>query len=238
MLEEGEVVLCTVDRIMGTIVFVNIEGTNKEGTIITSEIAAGRIRNLRDYVVPKKKIVCKILRIQGDKINLSLRRVTKKEQKEVIDQHNQEKSYKAIFRTILGKEKSQEIIDKTTKNQRLFEFIKEIKKDSKHLEKLIGKDESKKILNILEKQKKKTAIVKKQLELKTEESNGIKLIKKILGEIKEAKIKYISAGKYSIKAEAESVKEADQKIKNIFEEIEKQAKKNNLKVSLMDNKKA
>ena len=59
-LEVGDVVLCTVDRIAGTVVFVKIEG-NGEGSVIISEIAPGRIRNLRDYVVPKKRIVCKIL---------------------------------------------------------------------------------------------------------------------------------------------------------------------------------
>ena len=61
-LEVGDIVLCTVDRIVGTIVFVKIDGDG-EGSIILSEIAPGRIRNLREYVVPKKKIVCKVLRI-------------------------------------------------------------------------------------------------------------------------------------------------------------------------------
>ena len=89
-LEEGEIVSCVVDRIVGTIVFVKISG-NGEGSIILSEIAPGRIRNLRNYVVPKKKIVCKILKI-GDSGNiyLSLRRVTQKEKKEVLEQEKQE----------------------------------------------------------------------------------------------------------------------------------------------------
>ena len=55
-MEEGDVVLCTVTKIEGTSVFVNIEGDG-EGSIIVSEIAPGRIRNLRDYVLPNKKIV-------------------------------------------------------------------------------------------------------------------------------------------------------------------------------------
>jgi translation initiation factor 2 alpha subunit (eIF-2alpha) len=55
-LDVGEIVMCTVDRIVGTIVFVKIDG-NGEGSIILSEIAPGRIRNLRDNVVPKKRIV-------------------------------------------------------------------------------------------------------------------------------------------------------------------------------------
>jgi len=54
-LEEGEIVLCTVDRIVGTVVFVKIDGEEKNGSIILSEIAPGRIRNLREYVIPKKR---------------------------------------------------------------------------------------------------------------------------------------------------------------------------------------
>ena len=52
--EQGDIVLCTVDRIVGTTVFVKMPG-NKEGTIILSEIAPGRIRNLREHVVKKRK---------------------------------------------------------------------------------------------------------------------------------------------------------------------------------------
>ena len=33
MLEEGDMVLCTVDRIAGTVVFVKIEGEEREGKI-------------------------------------------------------------------------------------------------------------------------------------------------------------------------------------------------------------
>ena len=90
MLEEGDIVLCTVDRIVGTNVFVKIDSEQeKEGVIVFSEIAPGRIRNIRDYVVPKKKIVCKVLRISGDRIDLSLRRVTQKEQKELKEKYRQ-----------------------------------------------------------------------------------------------------------------------------------------------------
>ena len=54
-IEVGDIVLCTVDRVIGINVFVKIED-NGEGCIVMSEIAPGRIRNIRDYVVPKKKI--------------------------------------------------------------------------------------------------------------------------------------------------------------------------------------
>ena len=74
-MEEYQNVLCTVTKIDGTTVFVKLD-SGEDGTIVVSEIAPGRIRNLRDYVVPGKKIVCKILSIEHNNIHLSLRSVS------------------------------------------------------------------------------------------------------------------------------------------------------------------
>ena len=225
-LETGDVVLCTVDRIMGTIVFVKIEG-NGEGSIILSEIAPGRIRNLRDYVVPKKKIVCKVIRISGDRIDLSLRRVTQKEKKEILEKEKQEKSYINILKSVLG-EKSNEIIEKISKEEKIYDFLQEAKENTKKLETLVGKENSQKILEIINIQKNKTIILKKEILLNSSKSNGLELIKKILGEIKEIEISYISAGKYSLKAESTNPKDADNKLKEIISKIEKEAKKQDM----------
>ena len=77
--------LCTVKRVEGTTAFLEIENfPGVQATMIFSEVSPGRIRNIRDFVVPKKKIVCKVLRISDrGNIELSLRRVTQKEKKEV-----------------------------------------------------------------------------------------------------------------------------------------------------------
>lgn len=229
-LEQGEIILCTVDRILGTNVFVKIDGTNKEGTITLSEIAPGRIRNLRDYVVPKKKIVCKILKFVGEQIILSLRRVTLKEEKQVKEKYALEKSYKSILKTIL-KENSEEIINKIEKEENLYDFLEQAKKEPKILENIIGKENAKKVLEILNSQKKKKIILRKEINLTTESSNGITLIKEILGKIKNAEIKYLSGGKYSISVEDTDMKNAGSRIKEIILEIEKDSKRKNLQFS-------
>jgi len=231
-LEVGDVVLCTVNKIAGTVVFVKIEG-NGEGSIITSEITPGRIRNLRDYVVPKKKIVCKVLRISGNQINLSLRRVTQKERKEVLDKYKQEKSYKSILKSVL-KEKAEPVIENITKQSSLFEFLQGAKENSKELENSVGKANAEKILEILMAQKQKKAIAKREFSLTSTKSDGIELIKKILGKIKEAKIKYISAGKYSIKKESENMKLADNELQKILEQIKEQAKKEGMEFQVKE----
>ncbi len=223
-LEVGDIVMCTVDRIVGIVVFVNIDEFNKEGGIILSEIAPGRIRNLREYVVPKKQIVCKVLRISGDRIDLSLRRVTQKEQKEIKEQYKQEKSYKSILKSVL-KEKAEEIIKKILKEEKVYEFLQEAKEKPAKLENLVGKTDSKKILDILKKQKQKKATIKAKFSFNTAKPDGLALIKKILGHINEAEIKYISAGNYAIKTESKDPKTADNKLKEILSKIAKSAKK-------------
>src|SRR3989344_2810183 len=216
-LEVGDIVMCTVDRIVGTVVFVRIHLRNKEleGSIITSEIAPGRIRNLRDYVFPNKKIVCKVLRITGDRIDLSLRRVSLKEQKEIKEREKQERNYKSILKSIIG-EKADEVA----------------KEKSENLENIVGKNDSEKILDIIKSQKQKKIIIKKEISLTTIRPNGLELIKNILTAKKirdeEINVSYLAAGRYIIKTESSDPKTADNKLKEIIAEIEKQAKKQEL----------
>ena len=73
-----------------------------------------------------------------------------------------------------------------------------------------------------------------QINLTTSKSNGLELIKDILGEIKEGEIKYISAGKYSIKTESNDLKSADNILKRILSEIEKKAKKEGVDFSILE----
>ena len=234
-LEVGDIVLCTVEKIIGTNVFVKIsfEGKEIEGSIVMSEIAPGRIRNIRDYVVPKKKIACKVLRIssQGN-IELSLRRVSQKEKKEVIEQESLEKSYTSILKGILG-DNSEKVINEITKENRVFSFLEEAKKDSKELEKIVGKENSEKILEILNTQKKKKSTVKKEISLTTIKSDGINLIRQILS-VKGIKIKYISAGRYSLELESEDVKIADKKLREAISSIEKEAKKSGVDFAIKE----
>ncbi|MEX0932682.1 MAG: hypothetical protein WDZ77_01100 [Candidatus Pacearchaeota archaeon] len=232
-LEAGDLVLCTVERVEKTIVFLKIPIGNKEldGTLVISEVAPGRIRNIRAYVVPKKQIVCKILRIsQNRNIEVSLRRVSPKEQKEVLEEVRQEKSYEKIIKSVLGEEAKQ-VIKKIKETQKLYDFIKEIKEEPKKLEKILGKEKSKKVLDILTEQKQKSAIMKKEISFSSHEPNGLDIIKEILGKIKDAEVSYISAGKYGLKIEAEDMKTADKKLQEVFSKISESIKKSSVSFS-------
>jgi len=234
-LEEGQIVLCTVDKILGTTVFCKIED-NGEGTLVTSEISPGRIRNLRDYVVPGKKIVCKVLRIQGDRIHLSLRRVKQNEKKELLDQLAKEKSHKAIIRTVLGKEESKKLIEKITETQTILDFFEKVKENEKILEEFFNKEESEKLIKILETKKEKPKEVGQVFKLSSNAPNGIILIKEIISKACEGlkcNISYIAAGKYKLTLSGEDFKKIKTESNQIFQTIEKSAKKKNCEFELI-----
>jgi len=236
-LEEGDLVLCTVTKIVGTTVFVKTD-ENQEGTIITSEISPGRIRNIRDYVVPNKKIVCKVLKVDNNHLYLSLRRVNTKEKKEVLEKAKQEKIASSILKTIL-KEKSDKIVEKIKeKEDSVYQFLQKCKLNAKELEKYITTSEAKKICKILADKKEKVKQIKKEFNLSSKSSNGIKIIKNILLSCKgNCKITYIAAGKYSIKIISNNYKKANQEINSALEKIKSQAKKEKADFFIIEKKK-
>src|SRR3989338_2586976 len=92
-LRENDVVLCAVTRIESTGVFAKIEEYDCEGAITLSEISPGRIRNIREFVSVGKKIVCKVLRKNNDRIELSLRRVSAKERDSILEHYKKERIF-------------------------------------------------------------------------------------------------------------------------------------------------
>ncbi len=223
-MKEGDLVLCTVEKISGTTVFVKIENKEeKEGTIITSEIAPGRIRNLRDYVVPGKKIVCKVLEIDNaGNIHLSLRRVRDKEKREVMDKYEKEKTAFNILKSVV-KEKASEIKKEVeAKKISIYDFLQSCKEAPEKLKKYLNNEEAEKLCKILKEKKGRKAEVKKQFKLTSDAENGITIIKNILSPYKN--ITYLAAGKFILGMEGDNYKEANQQIQKILTEIEEKSK--------------
>jgi translation initiation factor 2 alpha subunit (eIF-2alpha) len=223
-MEEGDIVLCTVVKIERTTVFVKIEDTDKEGTIITSEIAPGRIRNLRDYVVPGKKIVCKVLNIdRKGNIHLSLRRVTEKERREVIEKYEKEKSSLSVLKSIT-KEKFESIAGRIKEKEgNLYDFFLTCKENPKLLEKYLTKQEAEKICKILKEKKEKQKEVKKKFELTSDKPDGLTIIKTILLPYKDS-VNYVAAGRFVLEIKGENYKLANSKAQEILQDIENRAK--------------
>ncbi len=223
-LEVGDTVLCTVDRIVGTTVFVHLDNHGVEGSIVVSEISPGRIRNLRDFVVPKKKIVCKVLRTSKGNVELSLRRVTLKEKNEVMNAYKQERRYKSILKSVLGNDTNKFLLN--LKDISLSEFMSEAKSNPNVLNKYLDKSKSEKISEILGKDKTKKSIVKKEISLKSTNPQGLNDIKSLFESVqKNVEVLYISGGKYTLKVESSDLKKADNELNEVINEIEKKSKR-------------
>ncbi len=221
-LKVGDIVLCTVKSIEGASVFLDIEGQGV-GSMIMSEVAAGRIRNIREYVTPNKKVVCKVLSIDKDHIQLSLRRVMGKEREQALENYKKERNLVSIFKTFL--KNPEDKIKEIKKEHTILEFIEEAKKDKKILEDFFTKNEVEKLIPLLEEKETREKEVKKIFTLKTISQNGIDEIKSILiQETKKADIKYLGSSQFSITVKALDFKEANIIINNILEKININAK--------------
>jgi len=225
-MKEGDLVLCKVKEVSNTITSVELPD-GKQGTIISSEIAPGRIKFMRQYVVPNKKIVCKVLGISGDNIHLSLRRVNSKEKKEVIQSYKQEQAIKIAFKQMLG-DRIEKVREKILKDfETLVKFVDAARKDKKLIEKYIPKANQESIKK-LTKKKKKNRELKQNIKIKCLEDDGVKKIKKILDlNDKNISITYISAGQFKLKLQVKDFKQGKKQMTEIIEELEKRTKQNN-----------
>ncbi|MBS3091369.1 hypothetical protein J4217_02890 [Candidatus Pacearchaeota archaeon] len=220
-LKTGDLVLCTVAKIEGTTVFVNVEEENMQGTIVFSEIAAGRIRNIREYAVPNKKIVCKVLKIYPDHTELTYRRVTGSEREAIMEKHKQEQTFKTMLKQVTKTPES--IITKIKENYTIQDFLAKVKEDIKLIEQFFKKEESLILSKMLTDKKEKPKEAKKKFILRSDSDSGVNDIKSILN-VKDVKISYLGSSQFAISCIGRDFKEANQKLDKAIEEIKAKAK--------------
>lgn len=237
--EESEVVLCTVTKITPNSVFVHIHDYDKSGMIHISEISPGRIRNIREFVVEGKVIVCKVLKINQERgyIDLSLRRVNDTLRRNKLDEVKQEQKAEKIIELVANKFKKDfkkvygEIAKPIREEYDLINVaFNEVAQGKKNIDELkIPAEYKKELEELIAKRFKPEKIpVEGILKIQTYAPDGIEVIKKFLKElqkIKNADIKYLGAGSYKIKIDSEDVKKdeklLDEKVKEILEQLKK-----------------
>ena len=246
MPEEGELVLCTVTSVQHHSVFVRIDEYGKSGMIHISEISPGRIRNIRDYVVEGKVIVCKILRINMERghIDLSLRRVSESQRREKVNEIKQEQKAEKIIEFVAKQlkmtkddifNKIQEPIFKNYPT--VYACFEQVINDDKVLSKLgIPKDIEPKLVEIIKQRIKPPEVeIQAKIHLTSYAPNGVELVKKALKRISEGEgettLTYLGGGSYAFSIKDSDFKSAEKKIKVIVEDAEKFCSKNDCKFS-------
>jgi translation initiation factor 2 subunit 1 len=238
--EEDEFVLCTVTKVLNNAVFVNLDEYDKGGLVHISEIAPGRIRNIRDYVELSKKIVCKILRLDKERghIDLSLRRVSDMERKKKLEEIKQEQKAEKVIEIVAQqlKKKPEEIYDSIT--SKVFErypfvhqFFKDIAIGSVHAKDLIADEKVAQALEAIvqERFKPQKITIRGAFAIKCFAPDGVEVIRQTLVQARKKGKKtvtvalvYVGGGRYKMSIEAENYKEAEQTLGSITQFVEQE----------------
>lgn len=221
--KEGDILFCTVANIENAAVIVKIDNYGK-GNIVMSEIAAGRIRNLREYVLPNKRIICKVLKVYPDHLELSLRRVTGKEREELLEKDRKEKVLIGLLKGTI--KNSEEVIEKIKAEHDLSDFLDEIKINPESISKYLKKTDIERFSKLLKEKEDTEKTSKKIAVIKTTSSNGLEDIKSLLTskEATESEIKYLGSSQFSIETKGKNFKDANTQLQSLLSSLEAKAK--------------
>lgn len=249
--EEGEIVLCNVDRISYNSVFVTLIEYDLTGIIPIFEVSPGRIRNIRDFVKEGRIVVCRVLRTNQHtkNIELSLRRVNEIERKRKLEFMKQEQLSEKIVEIVAKQNKTEykalyeKITDELFKSYgSLFEAFDAISKKELDISKL---KLSKGIMESLEKNineriKPKIVDITGEIHISCAQSNGIILLKECFSQLIELKkpvgtsfsVSYLGRGSYSFQIKGNDYKTLEEILKSITEHLEEFSKKNKAEFSI------
>lgn len=248
--EVNEIVKCTITKIYGNTTFVSLDEYEKEGVLTISEIAPGRIRNLRDHVMEGKVIICKVLRVDANhnRVDVSLRRVPipvmKNKQEEIKKEEFSEKLYIDAAKE-LGIEKDT-LFEKTYESifeeyENVFEALYEIMLDNKKIEMFTNLDSKQKeiFLKVInDKIKPEEVTFKSKFILTSHDIEGVELIKKAISNslnslsYDKIEVVYLAAGNFGVKITHEDMKSADKVFGKFREELQKNSKESKLHLEI------
>jgi len=228
--EEGELVFCTVTKIQYHAVSVHIDEYDKPGLIHISEVSPGRIRNIRDYVIEGKKIVCKVIRVNPDRghIDLSIRRVNDSQRRSKTEAVKQEQKAEKIILVLAERLKKpaealyNEIAPLIMREYLwLYQAFEDVVENNASLEKLGIRRELARQLGELIREKikpKKVEIITKIM-IKSYDENGLEVVKQAFEKAKEVepwvRVNYLGGGAYRMVITAKDYKKAEHILKQI-----------------------
>lgn len=235
--EVGDLVIATIETVTDYGAYAKLDEFDKRGLLHVSEISSSWIRNIRDFVREGQKVVLKVLRVDLEKghIDLSLRRVTKRERIEKVLSWKKERKADALLRGVAEKvgltdievyEKAGKIIED---KYGLYDGFEKAAIEGPEALTEIGVEENLAKVFVQVAQERihvKMVKVKGVLEIRCMKPNGVKVIKDVLSKAKSEKLKdanvklyVIAAPKYSIEASAENWKRAEDVLQKVAQNV-------------------
>jgi translation initiation factor 2 subunit 1 len=252
MPEQGEIILSTVTKVMDHGAYVTLdEYDNIQGFLHISEIAPGWIRSVSRFVKDGEKKVLLVKKVKAGDIDLSLKQVSKDQKKQKLKEVKKYEKGKTLLenlqeKTKLTDEEIEKLEDKLyTKFDSVYDGFMEIARNGISIvaDLKLSKKNSTAIEEICSKIKLPSVEIRGIMEITSDKSNGVEIIKKTLLDIikkdSAMDITYLGAPKYRISLTSEDFKSAEKSLKPIIEEIQKniEKKKGLFKFTREDSKK-
>jgi translation initiation factor 2 subunit 1 len=227
--EEGETVIVTVKDITPYSALCSLdEYPKKEGMIHVSEVSGKWIRDIKKFVKKGKKYPARVLKVDESKghINLSLKRLSKKNKEKKLQEFKNEERAEKILED-LGKKYKMNLDEAYEKigfdlQDKFGTMFKAFEEGFQSPELLVRRGVDKKLAESIHEiakdsiQKKKVKL-KAVLEIKSFSGDGIVKVKDLLKTIEKGgkfKIKYISAPNYGLEILTDNPKLDKKKLKN------------------------
>ena len=236
--QRDEMVVCKITKIHPNSAFAElVEYENKRGMIHVSEVASRWVRNIREFLKEGNYVVCKVVRVEGGNISLSVKRVHKEQQNSKMNEFNREKRAEKML------ELAAKSLDKdldTAYDEVGFELQENFGSLNKVFEVAVRNPDllSRKgvkdpwlsaLVDIAKKNySEKTHDVRAELELVCYGSDGVEIIKSVLAKVtkgKDVEVKYISTPKYMLIGKGKNYKEIRKLIEDTAEEITREINK-------------
>jgi translation initiation factor 2 subunit 1 len=236
--EAGDLVIATIETVTDYGAYARLDEYAKRGLLHVSEISSSWIRNIRDFVREGQKMVLKVLRVDLEKghIDLSLRRVTKRERIEKVLSWKKDRKAEALLKGVAEKvgmpveevyEKAGTLIEE---KYGLYEgFEKTVRGGTEVLTEIgVPDDLAKAFVEVAQERiHVKLVKVKGTLEIRCLKPNGVKLIKeaflnaKKTEKAKDADVRFyvVAAPKYSVEVLAENYKRAEEILQNVSQSV-------------------
>ena len=252
MPEQGEIILATVTKVMDHGAYVTLdEYDDVQGFLHISEIAPGWIRSVNRFVKDGEKKVLLVKKVKARDIDLSLKQVSKDQKKQKLKEVKKYEKGKTLLenlqeKTKITNEEVEKLEDKFyTKFDSVYDGFMEIARNGISI--ITDLKLTKKITTAIEeicsKIKLPSVQIRGIMEITSDKSDGVEIIKKTLLDIikkdSTMDITYLGAPKYRISITSEDFKSAEKSLKPIIEEIQKnmEKKKGSFKFTREDSKK-
>jgi translation initiation factor 2 subunit 1 len=230
--EVSDLLVCTVTNIQHNSVFVNIHEYGRQGMITISEIAPGRIRNIRDYVVEGRVVICKVLSVNRERgyIDLSLRRVSEGQKRQKNDEIKQElKAEKIVEITSralgMGLQDLYTIVAGKFLKQYfyLYQVFDDVINDNIVLKDFFDKNIAESLeKTIREKIKPKEIAIAGDFTISIWEDNGAEIVRTIFSKadtVRSSEMSYLGGGRYRVFLKGTDYKVLEKSLKDISEYI-------------------